>query len=81
MPWDNRIVQISRCKRQPSSVLTTHLIHMVGIGAVQVGGQGMLMFKYFLLFLLCFSLLLIALPVFVVSFLAVPVLLFAALII
>ena len=54
---------------------------MVGIGEVQVGGQGMLMFKYFSLFLLCFSLLLIALPVFVVSFLAVPVLLFAALII
>ena len=54
---------------------------MVGIDAVQVGGQDMLMFKYFLLFLVCFFLLLIALPVFVVSFLAVPVLLLAALII
>jgi hypothetical protein len=39
------------------------------------------MFRYLLLFLVCSFLLLIALPVFVISFLAVPVLLFAALII
>ena len=58
----------------------THLGHIVWINAVQVGGQDMLMFKYFLLFLVCFFLLLIALPVFVVSFLAIPVLLLAALI-
>ena len=54
---------------------------MVEIDGVHVGGHGMLMFKYFLLFLVCFFLLLIALPVFFISFLAVPVLLFAALII
>ena len=81
MPRGNRIARISRCKRQPSRVLATHLGHIVEIDAVQVGGQDMLMFKYFLLFLVCFFLLLIALPVFVVSFLAVPVLLLAALII
>ena len=54
---------------------------MVMVEAVQVGGQGMLMIKYFLLFLVCFFLLLIALPIFIISFLAVPVLLVAALII
>lgn len=41
----------------------------------------MLMFRYFLLFLVCCFLLVIALPVFLISFLAVPVLLLAALII
>ena len=41
----------------------------------------MLMFKYFLLFLVCCFLAVIALPIFLISFLAVPVLLVAALII
>lgn len=54
---------------------------MVGIDAVQVGSQGMLMFKYFLLFLVCSFLFVIAIPIFLISFLAVPVLLLAALII
>jgi hypothetical protein len=77
----NRIARISRCKRQLYSRLATHLAHMVVIEAVQVRGQGMLIFRYFLPFLVCFLLLLISLPVFLISFLAAPVLLLAALII
>ena len=45
------------------------------------GGYDMLIFKYFLLFLVCCFLAVLALPIFLISFLAVSVLLVAALII
>ena len=41
----------------------------------------MLVFKYFMLFLVCSILLVIAIPIFLISFLLVPLLLIAALIV
>lgn len=72
--------RIFRYKRQPFRALgDTPLPYGGECGADK--GRDMLMLKYFLLFLVCFFLLVIALPVFFISFLAVPILLFAALII
>ena len=64
-----------------SGVLAIHLLYTVMSDAVQIGGYDMLIFKYFMLFLVCAILLVIAIPIFLISFLLVPLLLIAALIV
>jgi hypothetical protein len=64
-----------------SGILAVHLLYTVMTDAVQIGGYDMLIFKYFLLFLVCAILLVIAIPIFLICLLLVPLLLIAALIV
>jgi hypothetical protein len=64
-----------------SGILAIHLLYTVMSDAVQIGGNDMLIFKYFMLFLVCSILVVIAIPFFLICLLLVPLLLIAALIV
>jgi hypothetical protein len=64
-----------------TGILAIHLLYTVMTDAVQIGGYDMLIFKYFMLFLACAILIVIAIPIFLICLLLVPLLLIAALIV